>query len=165
VGECASAGDLASYAEQAGGYEPTAEVIDYLNETAAFYEASAALLETAQRMLDSMCVLSMGKGVRAYLSATGERNVAELATAGPGGAGHNLHPLSKDMKGWWSLRAEGGSIIIVRWSNDAPPLQVARTGTHDTGSGGDIYKYDQTLATEFTPLLAWTAADGKGMLG
>jgi hypothetical protein len=162
---CASARDLASYAGQAGAYEPTAEVIEYLDETAASYESNAAVLEGAQRMLDSMTVVSMGKGVQAYLSAQAERNVAELAVEGPGGSGHNLHPLSRDMKGWWSLRAEGGRIVIVRWSNDAPPLQVARTGAHDTGSGGDEYKYDQTLADDFSPVLAWTDADKKGVLG
>jgi hypothetical protein len=162
---CASAGDLASYAGQAGAYEPTAEVIAYLDETAASYDSNAAVLEAAQRMLDSMTVVSMGKGVQAYLSAQAERNVAELAVEGPGGSGHNLHPLSRGMKGWWSLRAEGGRIVIVRWSNDAPPLQVARTGAHDTGSGGDVYKYDQTLADDFSPVLAWTDADKQGVLG
>jgi hypothetical protein len=136
----------------------SADVNRDAEEASASYEGNAGLLESAQPLLRAMAVVDLGAGVSDSLSATGDNNVADLALGGASYTGHNLHALTRDLKGWSSIRAEEGFVVIVRWN--ATKWQVGATGKHVQTSGGDDYKLDAPVATTFVPTLAWRNASG-----
>jgi len=134
-----------------------------MNGGVAGLDSQSEIVETGQGVLDRMSVVDLGEGVFDTLSATGERNVAEMAVGGPGWTGHNLHALTDDLKGWSSIRAEEGFVVIVRWSGAT--LQVGATGKHvQRGKSGDDYALDNTVATSFEAGLAWNPATGAHKL-
>jgi hypothetical protein len=154
---CATTGNWAPSADAAAGWPATQEIIDDLNGASTSFEANAAVAESAQASLLAMTAVDLGPKVE--LTDTGEHNVADMALGGPSFQGYNLHPLTRDLAGWSSIRAEGGFVVIVRWSGTK--LQVGATGKHIQLSGGDDYKLDDAVATSFVTKLACKRADGS----
>jgi hypothetical protein len=160
VDVCAGTSAWEPYADGMATWPASADVNRDAEEASASYEGNAGLLESAQPLLRAMAVVDLGAGVSDSLSATGDNNVADLALGGASYTGHNLHALTRDLRGWSSIRAEEGFVVIVRWN--ATKWQVGATGKHVQTSGGDDYKLDAPVATTFVPTLAWR--NGSGVL-
>ena len=154
---CASTGDWRPSAEGAEKWPATQELIDDLNGAAASFETNATVIESGQTSLNAMAAVDVGPKVA--LAGIAEHNVADMALTGPSFQGYHLHELTRELRGWSSIRAEGPFVVIVRWSGTK--LQVGATGKHIQLSGGDSYELDDTLATTFATKLACKRADGS----
>jgi hypothetical protein len=150
-GVCA-AEELVGYDGMAG-WLVTPETTTYVNATCDSYVGHAAVLENAVAALGAIRVVDIGNGFRQRLTATGLQNVVDLALGGEDYTGHNLHDLSDNLKGWASIRAEVGKIILVRWAGTK--WEVGATGAH---TNDNDYKLDANIATDFTPTLAYRLA-------
>lgn len=149
-GVCA-ADDLAGY-EAMQSWPVNTETTTYVNATCDSYVAHAGVLENTAA-LDAIRVVDIGTGFRQRLTATGGQNVADMALGGEDYTGHNLHDLTDDLKGWASIRAEVGKIILVRWAGEK--WEVGATGAH---TNDNDYKLDATIASAFAPTLAYRVA-------
>jgi hypothetical protein len=147
-GVCA-AEHLVGY-DQMATWLPNAETTTYVNDTCDSYVAHSAVLEGATAALGGLRVVGIGSGFRNRLTDVGAHNVADMALGGPDYTGHNLHWLKGNLKGWASIRAEVGKIILVRWGDGM--WEVGATGAH---TKDDDYKLDSPAVEEFDPTLAY----------
>jgi hypothetical protein len=145
------ADDLVGY-ESMASWPVNPETTTYVNATCDSYVGHAAVLENTAA-LDAIRVVDIGTGFRQRLTETGSQNVADMALGGESYTGHNLHNLTRDLKGWASIRAEVGKVIIVRWAGEK--WEVGATGAH---TNDDDYKLDATIADSFVPSLVYRLA-------
>ena len=153
-----AAGDLVGY-EAMASWPANAETTKYVNDTCDSYAGHAGVLQGAAAALNGIRVVGIGTGFRQRLTATGAQNVADMALGGADYTGHNLHDLTDNLKGWASIRAEVGKIILVRWADTS--WEVGATGAH---TNDNDYKLDATIATTFVSTLAYRL-DGVPTLG
>jgi hypothetical protein len=149
-------GDVASW-------DPAEETLRDMDVASVSFEGYAPRLAGVQAVLAAMRAVDVGD--TAYLSnATARHNVADAALTGEGYRGTNSHPLSGDLKGWISIREEGGNVILIRWAGDR--WQIGATGEHTSkkGSGGFDYKLDNGISTDFKTTLAWQPTGGRPTL-
>src|SRR4051794_1790700 len=160
---CANAANhYSQWATDMREYEGTAEQVAVADETTAPINDHTANLVAATTSLEGMAVIDIGAGVAPDLTDIGEQNIGAMALGGAGFTGNNLHALTDDLKGWSSIRAEGGRVIIVRWNG--AKWQVGATAKHVQTSNGWTYELDKTLATSFDARLVRTVEGAPALV-
>ncbi len=112
-----------------------------------------ATMTSAIRILDSCRFVRCAPTVLKRLSGVALLNTCELATSGVNYSGNNRHHLRFKLKGWESIRGEGGAIVIFRFQDGV--LEIGNTGQHDSAAGKSTYVLDEGSVpqTGFTDVL------------